>query len=517
IGRGRSRLLVNGIPLNDPQDGRAPFAHVATSGLYTLSLDAPVDQVYAPGIEGALSMHELVAPRARPNTVIDLSKGSNQVRQRRVRFGSQAGSVGLDVTYDEVLDDGYDFDAYDFIFGPDAPKGRARSRNVSISLRGDLPDDAGYTIGVRRFDSSSIGDLQNVSSEAIRRGHLVWATAGVNQSHLTVYGRGYNASRPDSSTENETVGGVVSWNPRRGGNALHVFALGEHTNAIQNVGRGDIHTRATEVNAGVSTEAVAGTITWFAHGIVAGDEDSRAWGAGGGARRALPGGDLSLSAQRSFRMPTIGERYLPLHDHYGLMLSGNPDLDPETSWEADADWTLHAGAFTNRVRGAWIQSRDYVAYAPVAGDSLARRPANMDGTPSMTFLDERLHLGAMLGSVELRGDAGGTLSSGDRTGAFRSVPRVQVNASLLCGMQLFEKTSALYLGGEYAFVDNRLDYDGEPLSSYQVVNVMLLGRLIDAHVYVKWLNVLDERYQTVWGYLMTPRTLAYGIEWTLFD
>jgi hypothetical protein len=31
------------------------------------------------------------------------------------------------------------------------------------------------------------------------------------------------------------------------------------------------------------------------------------------------------------------------------------------------------------------------------------------------------------------------------------------------------------------------------------------------------LNVLDEAYRTEGDYLMTPATLVYGIEWTLFD
>jgi hypothetical protein len=75
----------------------------------------------------------------------------------------------------------------------------------------------------------------------------------------------------------------------------------------------------------------------------------------------------------------------------------------------------------------------------------------------------------------------------------------------------------LYLGAEYAYVDDRYDYNGALLPSYNVVNVSLMGRLVDARFYVRWLNLLDEQYQTVSGYLMTPSTVAYGIEWTLFD
>jgi len=55
------------------------------------------------------------------------------------------------------------------------------------------------------------------------------------------------------------------------------------------------------------------------------------------------------------------------------------------------------------------------------------------------------------------------------------------------------------------------------LPAFNVVNVTLIGRLQDVRFYAKWLNVLDEQYQTVAGYLMTPQTLSYGIEWTLFD
>ena len=45
VGQGRARAVLNGIPINDPQDGRAPLAHIATSGLGTLTynLDAASD------------------------------------------------------------------------------------------------------------------------------------------------------------------------------------------------------------------------------------------------------------------------------------------------------------------------------------------------------------------------------------------------------------------------------------------------------------------------------------------
>ena len=164
-----------------------------------------------------------------------------------------------------------------------------------------------------------------------------------------------------------------------------------------------------------------------------------------------------------------------------------------------------------------MRSEDYIAFTPVAGDSAARQASNSSATPAMSFVEERLDVTTNLGRVEVLGDAGARWSTGDRVGLFQSVPRTQMNASLTAGMQLFEKTSAVYLGVEYQFVDTRRDYNGVLLPSFNVVNASIVARLLDARFYARWLNMTNEAYQTVSGYLMTPRTLEYGIEWTLFD
>jgi hypothetical protein len=169
------------------------------------------------------------------------------------------------------------------------------------------------------------------------------------------------------------------------------------------------------------------------------------------------------------------------------------------------------------VRAVWTRADHSIAFRPVAGDSLARRAANATGSVAMTFLEERLRLKTAIGPLEIRADAAALFNTGDREEAFASVPRTRFDASLLAGSELFEETSALYAGVEYTFVDERTDFDGEALPSFKVVNFVLEGRLIDARLYLRLLNALDESYQTQGGYLMTPRTFVYGIEWTLFD
>jgi outer membrane cobalamin receptor len=515
LGRGRALVMVNGIPVNDPQDGTAPLVHIATSGIASLALDPRETLTFAPAIEGSVSLRDLVAPRDRPHTFIELSKANNELRQRRVRFGSEAGRVGLDLSYDEVLDDGYDFDANDVLLTP--TKGAANSRNAGVAVRGDLTENTHYDAGLRRFTSSTAGDLVSAQTEGTRSGHLAWGKVGVGSVSAVIYGRGYRTTRPDSSTSNESVGGTASWDLERRGATLHMFVLGEHVDADQDVGGAAARNRVDQGSAGVSTGVTRGGFTWFGNAVVGGDSHGSAWGAGAGVRRDIPLGDLAVSAQRTFRLPSIGERYLPSHARDGFLLSGRKSLDPETAFEGSADWTVRRSGVVNRVRALWMQSQDYISFAPVTGDSLARRAANSSAEPAMTFVEERLGVTTHVGALEVIADAGARWSTGDRTGLFVSVPRTQANASLMCGMQLFQKSSALYIGGEYGYVDDRRDYNGTPLSAYNVVNVSIVGRLVDAHFYAKWLNILDEQYQTVSGYLMTPRTLEYGIEWTLFD
>ena len=516
IGRGRALVVVNGIPMNDPQDGTAPLVHIATSGIASLTLDPQQKLTFAPSTEGSVALRDLVPPTNRPDTFIELSKATNELRQRRVRFGSEAGPVGIDLSYDEVLNNGYDFD-FNGVAGLPAPEGANNSRNAGVAVRGQLPERVSYNAGIRRFRASASGDLLSAANEGGRSGHVAWANVDIGNTEAIIYGRGYRNTRPDSSTFNESVGGTVAWNLRYRGATLRMFALGERTNATQDVGGASAQNRVSEGNAGASTEVTHGGFTWFGHGVVGGDTRSAAWGAGAGMQRDLPLGDVTLSAQRTFRLPSIGERYLPEHARDGFILAGTSTLDPETALEANADWTLRHAAVINRVRASWMRSENFISFAPVAGDSVARRAANASDMPAMTFVEERVDVATNFGPVEVLGDAGARWSTGDRGGLFQSVPRAQVNASITAGMQLFQKTSALYFGAEYQHVDERRDYNGVLLPSYSVVNASIVARLIDARFYARWLNITNEAYQTVAGYLMTPRTLEYGIEWTLFD
>ncbi len=514
IGRGRGTLLANGIVLNDPQNGIAPWVHVATSGLGRLRLDEPG----TPGwIEGSVLLTDLPPPASRPGTFIELSRGTNDLRQRRVRFSSEAGRVGVDLSYDEVLDDGYAFDAAGIIDGTDF--GKSRSRNSGLVLRGAPDDRADFTFGIRQFESTTDGDLASATAEARRDGHLAWLEAGTRKARITIYGRGYDSQYPDSASVNETVGAAVMLERGASERTVRLRLVAEQTSFTQDVGA-RFSGRLAGGRAEVSARTRAGSAgEVFAGGSAAGDEESDiAWGAVAGIRRATDRSVLVASATRSSRLPTLGERFLPAHARDGRTIAGDAGVNPEHAFEARADWEQRAGAFVNRARVSWIAAERSIAFRPRLVDGETWRvAANAESRQTMLFAEERLRAEFGTGPLRSLWEVAVTASSGDREEAFSGVPEVQASASAMIGGEMFEATSAVYVGAEYLHMDGRVDYHGRALPAFDVVNLLLEARLIDARLYVRYLNVTDAQYTTLGDHLMTPRTLVYGIAWTLFN
>jgi outer membrane receptor protein involved in Fe transport len=161
--------------------------------------------------------------------------------------------------------------------------------------------------------------------------------------------------------------------------------------------------------------------------------------------------------------------------------------------------------------------QDGIAFLPDAGQPSDWRVAQNGATVSLWVLEDRLEWNGRLGPLRFRLDGSVTWSGGDRTGFYRAVPEVRAVTGARVGSELFKGSSALYLNVAWQYTSPRQDYDGNELSRYDVLNVIISGRLVDAHLYAGVYNVTDEQYETNGAYLMMPRTLVYGIAWTLFD
>ena len=136
---------------------------------------------------------------------------------------------------------------------------------------------------------------------------------------------------------------------------------------------------------------------------------------------------------------------------------------------------------------------------------------------TFSILENRTRLSGRVGGFDVHGTAAIELGLGDDKFFFTGVPNARVNATFRIGRAFFGNTSDLFFTFEYQYTGDRLDPKGVQMDPYNVVNLRLDGRLIDAQLYLLLLNALDAQYMTIAPYLMTPRTFVWGIQWTLFD
>ena len=216
-------------------------------------------------------------------------------------------------------------------------------------------------------------------------------------------------------------------------------------------------------------------------------------------------------------MPNLGELFLPRHPAGGsgtTEVVGNRELESESSHEASATWYGRIGPVENEVRGSVINVRTPIlpATAP-AFPTPTVRPVNSPGQ-TLSILEDRAKITASIWGVGIQLAGGIEVAGGDRDGYFEGVPEYRAIGTLSIGRSLFSDTSDILVTGEYQHTGRRQAQRGTELSSYRVVNVKLSARLVDAQLYLLWLNYLDEEYETSSPYLMTPRTFVYGVAWT---
>jgi hypothetical protein len=536
FGRGRCAVYLNSTLVNDPQNDIAPLPHFPVSGLGVLLEDGAAAGMLMgeDGIEGRIRAVEASPAPDQPTTFLELSRSTQQnLRQRRVWFSSMRGKIGLDFGYDEILNDGYSFDArqlFSPVFIDTTGYGRSRSRYVTVNLRGEMPNGDRYTFSLRRYQAVSDGDLRSASAEEGLGGLLAAIEARLGRVRLNVFTRGYDASRrsspetpADSNTVNLTAAAFAD--VRVVGSEKSSVTLGgghENIDWIQNVGGASDQGQLRKWTArATAVSDLGGGVTIRAHlsGVTHAGMRS-GWGGAIAAERPFGRHELSVYARRGFRMPNLGELFLPPHaaaGGAGVTLAGNRYLDSEYAWEAGGRVTSRLGPVTNELRALTLRVHRPIAFAYTTVGAERWLVAQNGESEAATVVEDRVRLESLVHGFELRIAGGGSLAEGDRESFFRAMPKWNAHASFRFGRSIFQATSALYIGCDYTFRSKRSTVYGGELPSYHVLNVKLDGRLLNANMYLMMMNVLDEQYQTIEGYLMTPRTFVFGLWWKLFN
>jgi hypothetical protein len=522
MGRGRGATFLGRALWNDPQTDAAALAMFPTSafGEMIVDIDASLMPTAQSNLEGAIRIVAPPPPTKYPSTFIEVSRGDRDLNQRRVRFATVRGPIGLDFGYDELRDSGYYFDARGLV--PNTSNfGSSSTRVQSLNLRGELPYDETYLFAFRKFQTSFQGDLVDPTAELRRHGHLGVLESAVGLVELAVYDRGWTVTAPDSITDNETLAFTASV-PLRGDDNEIVLAVSyEDIFSKQEVGGGESKERLQKGLIGMN-----GRGRWrdnvgvrFGLNLAHQLDFSTAWG----GHLNLVGRldkhhSLSVLVRRGFRMPNLGELFLPDHNiTANTILGGNRDIKPESGLEGAVRLYGRYGGLENELQGMVLRMRDPILYqATDVGAVTDVRPQN-SSRQTVGIISDKFRWRAPWRKVGVELTGGVEFAAGDRDGYFTLVPRWRGNAALKFGRSFFKDTSATYFLFEYQYTGERTSVEGQPLNGYNVLNIKINLRLIDAHIYVQWLNVLEQKYVTVWPYRMTPRTFVDGIQWTFFD
>ncbi len=517
IGGGRGALYLGRVLLNDPQNDRAPLAAFPTTAVGRLARDSNASSLLPThsDIEGVLRIIEPAPLSSHPVTAIEVSTGDRGLKQRRVRFSSAAGKLGIDFSYDELRNDGYAFDSRGVISGPDF--GSSTARTQSLNLRGTLPGGEDYLFAFRRFVSTFRGDLTGVNNEQRKRGHYGMLQSSLGGVELTVYERGYRVTTPDSLTRNQTSAVAATFSVHDDTN--HGLTLGlsyEDIVSRQDVGGSVSENRLEKGAIGANGRHRLGGGVGARYGVNVAHQfnGSSEWGAYIGVARAFGSNHgIAADAKRSFRLPNLGELFLPAHAAAtGTTISGNRDVDGETAIEVRGRVYDRFGVFENEIRGGVMRVDDAI----IASGSSVVKPRN-SAARTLRFVEDRMRARGSWRGIQLVVTGAVEYASGEKAGFFELVPDYRINASFKAGRPLFKNTASLFVTADYQYNDARTLSSGARLGPFGVLNIRANTSLLDAQLYVLWLNALDKQYETVSPYLMTPRTVMFGVSWTFLN
>ncbi len=207
---------------------------------------------------------------------------------------------------------------------------------------------------------------------------------------------------------------------------------------------------------------------------------------------------IKLNASKNFRMPTFNDLFWPG--------SGNPDLRPETSYQAEIGNELKLKNFSFGVTGYYNSVKNLIRWIPTSGgNTVPENTANVE----IYGLESILHYTKSFSKhrFELNGTYAYTISENKETGKqLIYVPFHKATASLGYSWKHFSAYYQFLFNGEvFTSSDNDPKYN---VSSYSLSNMGLeygFGKSKSYRLGIQVLNLYDEVYQSVLDYPMPGR------------
>jgi len=207
------------------------------------------------------------------------------------------------------------------------------------------------------------------------------------------------------------------------------------------------------------------------------------------------------NAGRGFRAPNFSQLYSP--GFFGGLFAGNPDLDPERSWSAEAglDFNPTRGQrLTVSVYSNWID--DLIAFSGTDFEAINVTEARIRGLEFTHSL--------IAGSWSSRFNL--TLQDPqDRDTGRDLLRRASFKSNWVLG---YAVNSRWNVDGELAHVGDRLDVGGVRLASYTLINLRAAYRLRDQwNLEVRVDNLADRDYEPLVGFNAADRRVFVQLGW----
>jgi vitamin B12 transporter len=202
----------------------------------------------------------------------------------------------------------------------------------------------------------------------------------------------------------------------------------------------------------------------------------------------------------AFRGPNLNEQYSP---GFGGLFAGNPDLDPEssTSGELGLRWR-HDGAGVFSASAYRTDVKDLIAFNGELFQAININKARLEGIEleySFSGTDWILHANATFQSTQDRSTGESLLRRPDQKGSI-SLDRQFENGS--------------WLGLEWFYSGERMDFGGITLSSYNLLNLRAGWVFSRAwQLELRGDNLTDNNYQPAYGFNAAGRSWFVSLAW----
>lgn len=226
---------------------------------------------------------------------------------------------------------------------------------------------------------------------------------------------------------------------------------------------------------------------------------------------------FSLNLARGFRAPTFCDLYQPYTEFPGYKAVGNPDLKPEKATSYDLGFEHQLGnLLLSRITLFWTKIEDLIVWEDIDPDPVRDFwfVHNVAQAYSQGVEIEFIH--QIIPGLSHSVNYTYVHSAGKKEGEEKYQlapykPHNRVNYSINYASNFGLKIS---LGTEY--VDEQWSDRGKTedrLPEYFLLNARIAQKIGSLETYVSFANILDKKYQMVFGFPLPGRTVMAGISW----